>query len=495
MKRILLAGLFHETHTFVDDVTRLSEFQILREDEILTRHGDGSPLGGFLETAARFDWQVIPTINMRASPGGMVEDEVVELWWREFSERGAMPLERGVDAIFLVLHGAMVCQSFDDVEGELLERIRRLEGAQDLPIFGVFDLHANFSARMAANANCLVAYRENPHTDGCAMAVHAAELLEEALNSKRWPRSHWKHAGLMWPPTGTGTASTPMQDLEAVAREMERTHKDFLAVNVIAGFSFADTADTGASFCISTTGDEREAKAALDELCALAWKLRHEGSATDAPLEEVMRTALAADASRGPVVIAEPSDNIGGGAPGDGTGLLRAFVKHNVQNAALCINDPGAVSALRSANFGEHMRLPIGGRGSRLDEGPLCLDVELVSASDGRFVLEDRQSHLASMCGDDFKMGPCAVVKHQGITLLITSSKTPPFDLGQWRSQGIEPEKLSLIGVKAAVAHRRAYEKIASLLLWADTPGPCRSDLRRLPFKRVRRPVFPLDEV
>jgi microcystin degradation protein MlrC len=249
------------------------------------------------------------------------------------------------------------------------------------------------------------------------------------------------------------------------------------------------------SFCISTTGDEREAKAALDELCALAWKLRHEGSAVDAPLEEVMRTALAADASRGPVVIAEPSDNIGGGAPGDGTGLLRAFVKHNVQNAALCLNDPGAVSALRSANFGEHMRLPIAGRGSRLDEGPLCLDVELISASDGHFALEDRQSHLASMCGDAFEMGPCAVVKHQGITLLLTSNKTPPFDLGQWGSQGIEPEKLSLIGVKAAVAHRRAYEKIASLLLWADTRGPCRSDLRRLPFKRVRRPVFPLDEI
>lgn len=494
MKRILLAGLFHETHTFVDDVTHLDDFQILREDEILTRHGDGSPLGGFLETAARFDWQVIPTIDMRASPSGTVDDEVIDLWWREFSERATQPLKRGIDAIYLVLHGAMVSQSLPDVEGELLERIRALEGAAEVPIFGVFDLHANFSARMAAHANCLVAYRENPHTDGCAMGIHAAELLERSLVAMNHPRSFWRHAGVMWPPTGTGTAATPMKDLEALARELERTCENFLVVDVIAGFSFADTPDTGVSFCISTRGSEEEANAALDALCALAWKLRHQGNAVDDPIEDVMKRAIAADASKGPIVLVEPSDNIGGGAPGDGTGLLRAFVNHKLSNAAICINDPAAVQALHGMTVGGRMTLAIGGRGSALDEGPLTLEVVLQSFSDGHFALEDKQSHLASMCGDAFDMGPSAVVRHEGLTILLTSHKTPPFDLGQWRSQGVAPEKMRFIGVKAAVAHRRAYDGIASLMLWADTPGPCRSDLSKLPFKKVRRPMFPLDE-
>jgi microcystin degradation protein MlrC len=143
--------------------------------------------------------------------------------------------------------------------------------------------------------------------------------------------------------------------------------------------------------------------------------------------------------------------------------------------------------------IGGSTTLSIGGTGSRLDEGPVTLEVTLVSRSDGRFRLEDRQSHLASMNGDSYNMGPCAVVRHEGITILLTSRKTPPFDLGQWRSQGIDPETMSVIGVKAAVAHRRAYDKIASRMLWADTPGPCRSDLTKLPFKKVRRPVFPLD--
>jgi len=120
--------------------------------------------------------------------------------------------------------------------------------------------------------------------------------------------------------------------------------------------------------------------------------------------------------------------------------------------------------------------------------------VELVRRGDGKFELEDKQSHLASMCGDRFDMGPCAVVRHGGLTILLTSRKAAPFDLGQWRSQGIEPKSLSVIAVKAAVAHRRAYDPIAARMLWVDTPGPCTGNLRSLPYRKIRRPIFPLDE-
>ena len=141
----------------------------------------------------------------------------------------------------------------------------------------------------------------------------------------------------------------------------------------------------------------------------------------------------------------------------------------------------------------EKITLPIGGRGSRLDAGPLTLELEFLRRGDGKFELEDKRSHLASMCGDRFDMGPCAVVRHGGLTILLTTNKTPPFDLGQWRSQGIEPTALSLIVVKAAVAHRRVYDPIAARMLWVDTPGPCTSNVRLLPYRKIQRPIFPLD--
>jgi microcystin degradation protein MlrC len=85
------------------------------------------------------------------------------------------------------------------------------------------------------------------------------------------------------------------------------------------------------------------------------------------------------------------------------------------------------------------------------------------------------------------------VVRHRGLTILLTSKKLPPFDLGQWRSQGVNPEDLSMIGIKAAVGHRVAYEPIASGSFTVSTAGPCTSDVTRLPYKHLRRPVFPLD--
>ena len=477
-KKILIAGLFHETHTFVDDVTSLADFQFRVGDTMLDCAGDASPLGGVLEFAQNQNWQILSALDARATPSGTVNDDVLEIWWAEFKVRW----DADCDALFLVLHGAMVCESFPDVEGEVLKRIRALPRAAGKPIFGVYDLHANFSPGMARHADCLVAYRKNPHTDARESAVRAARLLARHFESGQTPKMQLRQLPVVWPPTGTATAEDPMRALEQRARELEGG--DAWAINITAGFAFADTPDTGVSLQAITIGD---ASAALDELESLALELKEVGACIDPPVENVMPEI--SKTVNGLTVLVEPSDNIGGGAPGDGTGCLRALVLHHIKNSAVCLNDPNAVRALsdlQAGNNGGKRTLALGGKGSRFDEGPLELEVELVSRSDGRFELEDKQSHLASMCGDYFDMGNCAVVQHAGMTILLTSNKTAPFDLGQWRSQGVEPETLNVIVAKAAVAHRAAYDPIAARSFTVDTPGPCSNDLKRLPYELAK---------
>ena len=485
MPRILIAGLFHETHTFLDGGTALADFQVLRGDAMGATCGDSSPLGGVLEAAQGYGWEVLPAMDYRAQPSAMVEDAVLAAFWSELEAAARAALRTGLDAIYLVLHGAMVTRSHADVEGEILARLRALPGAAELPVFGVFDLHANFTARMAAHANCLVGYRENPHTDAREAAVLAAALLQRCLTTGSVPHMLWQPTGLIWPPTGTGTASEPMRGLEAMARRLEQTHAEAWAVSVVAGFSFADTPDTGVSFVVATTAADAIAAPWLHELHALAQATAHLGLVIDPPVDEVL--ASLKPLPPGLTVLVEPSDNIGGGAPGDGTGLLRALIAHGIENAAVAIADAAAVAQLSTLAIGSRTRLAIGGRGSRLDAGPLNLEVELLARNDGKFELEDKHSHLASMCGDAFDMGPCALVRHAGVRILLTSVKTPPFDLGQWRSQGIEPTTLSVIGVKAAVAHRRVYDPIAGTHYTVETPGPCSSNLTTFPFRHVRR--------
>jgi len=474
---VLIAGIFHETHSFVDDTTPLEDFQIRLGDELLDCTGDASPLGGALEYADSQGWQIIPTIDIRATPSGTVEDEVFDFWWSDFASRW----DPDCDAVYLVLHGAMVCESHLDVEGELLRRLRALPGDHGKPVFGVYDLHTHFTPAMAEHADALVAYRENPHTDARESAVRAASLLARHFETGELPTTQLRTLPILWPPTGVGTADDPMRSLEARARELEEQNKDTIwAVNITAGFAFGDTPHTGASVQAIATAD---ASKILDELQQLALTLKTEGEINDPPIEAIMPEIR--KRVEGLTVLVEPSDNIGGGAPGDGTGCLRALVSHRIPDAAICLNDPEAVDALADCEPGDTRTLSLGGKGSRLDDGPVELEVQFVSRSDGRFELEDKQSHLASMVGDFCEMGPTAVVRHEGLTILLTSKRTAPFDLGQWHSQGVRIEDMNVVVVKAAVAHRAAYDPITARRFTVDTPGPCSSNLKRLPYKNL----------
>lgn len=494
MKRILLAGIHHETHSFVDEVTLLEQFSTLRTPEaLLSRRGDGSMLDGFLEVADAEGWHVLPAAYYSATPSGTVADEVLTAFLDDLLPVARKAAADGVDAIYLLLHGAMSTRSCTDVEGEVIARLRAVPGLEDVALFGAFDLHANLSERMVALSNGLVCYRENPHTDSRDTAVRAARLLARCLDTGEVPRSVRRHAGILWSPPGTGTADTPMRDLESCARQIEADTPSVWAVNVIGGYSFADVPDAGVAFSVVHTGDAAVAEQALDRLCALAWELRHAGLVSEAEPEAALEQILAHPPD-GPAILVEPADNIGGGAPGNGTALLRLFVARGVQGAGVIINDPDAVAALADSRPGDTRRLRIGGHSNRFDPGPVALDVELVSLSDGVFELEDLNSHMVASQGKRIRMGPSAVVRHAGVTILLTSHKTAPFDLGQWRSQGIAPERLSVIGVKAAVAHRRAYDRITAVSHTVRTPGPCNSDPRAMPYTRLGRRIFPLDQ-
>ena len=494
MVKVLLAGLMHETHCFIEERTGIDGFVIHRGQALLDRLGDGSQMDGFLTVAAREGWQVIPTVAYTGGATGLVEHAVFEAFWDEVKPGLIAAIAEGLDAIFLSLHGAMVTTESEDPDGELLERIRALPGAADLPIYGVFDLHATMTPKMGALSDGLVGYRECPHTDSCESGGRAADLLARCLKTGVRPRQHVLVTPIVWPPTGTGTRDGPMHALEVAARQMERDMPGVLAVNVVAGYAYADVHDAGLSFSIITEGDDAAAKAALKTLAKIAWEMREGGIPFEHDLDTVVQAFV--PGGKGPVLLVEPAENIGGGAPGDGTDVMRALLKYDIADAGVIMVDAEAVAALQAIPIGGRITLPIGGKGWPLDPGPVVLEVELISRSDGVFELEDHNSHIAGWLGTRLDiMGQSAVVRHRGLTILLTSAKLPPFDLGQWRSQGIDPEKLSMIGVKAAVGHRSTYEPIASASFTVRTNGPCTSDLGRLPYKRLRRPVFPLDRL
>jgi microcystin degradation protein MlrC len=213
---VLLAGISHETHSFVAETTPLDRFTIRRGSGLLGCAGDGSMVDGFLEVAAGEGWSVVPVAMYRAQPAGRIEHPVFEAFWAELAAGVRAALAEGpLDAIWLALHGAGLTTECDDIEGELLGRLRALPGIGRLPIFGAFDLHANFTDAMARHATALVGFRENPHIDARDTAVRSARLLARLFRDGVTPHMLAARVPVIWPPTGTGTAVAPMRDLEA----------------------------------------------------------------------------------------------------------------------------------------------------------------------------------------------------------------------------------------------------------------------------------------
>lgn len=502
--RVFVAGLVHETHTFLGRRTGLAEFEAMiwvHGQGLLEKcRGDASPMGGALQVADAHNWQLLPSRYGAAMPSGTIVDEILELWWMEVrTDLDAALASGGLDGVLLILHGAMVIASHPDGEGEVLRRVRdhlreRLGSTGDrIPIAADLDLHANTSDVMAANASVLTAYRKNPHTDAREAGIRAAEFLQRLMDSGEQTRVVRVAPAAIYSPKGTGTDAEPMVSLQKAARQLEADHTELLEVCVLGGFSYADIDCGGVSFLATTTGDVDAARRLLQPMAAEALARCDEGNPMDPPIDDVVRSILSSG-KPGPIGLIEPSDNIGGGTPGDGTGILEAMLRFEVDNAVVILNDAEAAAACHACSFGDRLSLPMGGKLDHFHGDTITLEVVLENLTDGRFDLENERSHLASLVGRHVDMGPSAVVRAGGIRILLTTNKTPPMDLGQLRSQGIIPEEVYLVGIKAAVSHKAAYDPILTESFYVDTPGLGSSDLRRFPYQHLRRPIRPLDD-
>lgn len=492
-RRVLLGGLFHETHTFLARRTGVDDFAAmalnLGQDVIDRNLGNASPTDGFLSVAIAAGWDIVPTIQMAAMPGGIVEEDAVRMFRRHFFPVLESTLDR-LDGIFLVLHGAMVSTASDDPEGDLLRDIRALlrQRGHEIPVVGVLDLHANVSPAMVANSTCLVAYRENPHNDARETAVRAARIVGDLMDRPGLAQVY-RPTPYVLPPTGVGTADHPMKAVLAAARAIEASDPEIVNINVMAGYSYADVPDCGFSLNASTRGDPVRASAHLGSLEEVLEHHLASGYPRDAGLDEVLAMVDALPPGPGPVLLVEPADNIGGGTPGDATDLLGPLLETGRRGVVAILADPAAVAACVAAGRGAEVALMIGGKTDEHHGVPIPFAGRVRNLTDGRFELENKQSHLASMLGSRADMGPCAVVENEQAIVLLTSRKMPPMDLGQLHSQGVRPEEANYVVVKAAVSHRDAYGPIARASFNVDSAGLCTSNLRRLPYRKLRGKV------
>ena len=481
--RLITGGIMHETHTFSSEPTPLPLWTIVRGEAAAAYAGTNHSLGGVIDACAALGIELTPTLYANAAPSGVPDRATFETLADELVAGIAAALP--ADGVVLTLHGAMVAEGILDAEAEILRRVRAVTGPE-LPIAVTLDLHANTSRELVELATIIVGYDTYPHIDLNERAREAVRLLADTIAGRIRPTMGFAAPPLMPVPQAMFTGKPPFKTLFDRAFALEATD-EALSITIAGGFAYADSPVTGVSFIVITDNDPAAAERLAHELADMAWSRREEMRVVNVPPAAAVARAISAP--EGPVVLVDVGDNIGGGTTGDGTVILAELLRQGAREATIAINDPAAVAAAFAAGVGGELAMPIGGKVDTLHGEPVPITGTVRLLADGCWVHEGPEN-----AGVPVDNGPVAVVRVDGVNVLLTTSKTAPGDLQQLKSVGIDPARQHILVVKAAVRWRGGYQPITKQHIDVDTPGLGSINLAAFPFANVRRPIFPLDE-
>jgi microcystin degradation protein MlrC len=383
-----------------------------------------------------------------------------------------------VDAVFLDLHGAMVCEHLEDGEGPLLQAVRKIIGA-DVPLVACLDLHANVTQAMFEAADILVGYRTYPHVDMAETGARSAAVLERLLRegppAKAWAKLDWL-ISINW-------QCTLMDPAKAVYDAMAAMEQGGVwSTSFTPGFPPADIHDCGpAIFAYGATQDTADRAVAQIAADIEARRAAFDGSYFSPAAAVAEATRLNAQGIR-PVVIADTQDNPGGGGDGNTAGLLKALIEGNAVNAAFGLYiDPALAEAAHTAGEGVTIQARFGGNWAGDD--PFTVPATVERLGNGRF-------HCTGPFygGNDMDLGPMALlsVGETGVRVVVASRKVQAADKEMFRCLGVEPATTAILGLKSSVHFRADFTIAGGEILVTTAPGPVTADPAALPYRNLR---------
>lgn len=478
--RIAVGGFLHESNTFVAGRAGLSAFEsgggypgMCFGSDVLSRlDGVNCGLSGFIE-AARTDHSLVPLCWAVAVPSGPVTDQSFDFITDKIVS--TLDASTDLDAVYLDLHGAMVTESWDDGDGEVLRRVRAVIG-NEIPIIASLDLHANVSPAMFELTDALVSYQTYPHIDMANTGSRCFKLLHEILQRGHKPQKRFQQLPFLIPTVAQCTLMEPAKGIYEQLIELER-QPGIASASFNPGFPAADVIDCRPS--ITTYGwDTTSLDEATRELSQLI--AGREGD-FDFPLlspDNAVLDAITHTNPVGPVVIADTQDNPGGGSTSDTMGMLRALLRQGAKNAAIgLIADPAAAQAAHEAGIGATIQLKLGGRGGFPGDEPL----------EGEFLVQALSDGEVRMSGGLYgfgvgQLGKSACLRIGDVQIAVSSVVSQMADQQMFRVVGIEPTKRDILVVKSTIHFRANFDPISTRTIVAAAPGGMIADCSRLPW-------------
>lgn len=494
--RIAILGFAIECNRF-SPVTTAADFARrvdIRGDEIVHQARTGpcrttSDLPGFFgQMDASGAWTPVPLRIAIANPGGPAE--------QSFFDQFVAEIERGlrdagpVDGVFVVSHGAALTTGSDDPDGDLLARIRAIVGPE-VPVIGVFDLHANVSRKMTDNLDAFVGYLENPHTDIRERGVEAAQHMRELLAGAKASVAMVKLP--LTPPSITLlTAEGPYGEM--IRYGQTRVGGNIMNVSIMAGFIFSDCPKNGYTAVVTArNGNYAAAHALALELCERTWAIRARFRKDMIALDEAVALAVesGANAQAPAILLADVADNPGGGARGNTTYLLRALVEADARGVVLGVfNDAALAAEAHALGAGGSFTARFNRDESNAFSLPYQAQATVVSLSDGAII--GRRGLMQGVAGS---MGPSALIRVGGVSVVVISNRQQCLEPRQLESLGVDLSRVRTLVVKSRGHFRAGFDEFfpPERIFEVDCPGLTSPVLQNFAWTRLPRPTHPLD--
>ena len=491
MTHIIAAGFQHETNTFAASRATLEEFQTadtwpgLLEGRAIRPGVMGTtiPLGGFIAAVdahnatgdERIDLSLLCWAS--AEPASFVSDEA-------FDHISGLILDgvrqaEHIDGIYLDLHGAMVTDSHDDGEGELLARLREITGP-NLPVVISLDLHANLTARMVDHASAITCFRTYPHLDMAETGARTLPVLKHLMAGGHC-HAAWRQLPYLIPLQAQYTGAEPIRGLYAQVKSVGQEAQSW--AEFAPGFPASDIHDAGPSL-LAYAATEAKAEAIADRLFDAAMAAEPHFDVTLLDPEDAVDEALRCYAEKGkPSVIADVQDNSGAGGSSDTTGLIRALISKKAKRAIVgMVHDPALASLAHDAGEGAVIKGHLGGRAC--DE-PLAARFRVDKLSDGHFAFGGAM-YKGSIAEAGLSAALAIDQDDLDIRVVISSRRCQNLDQAIFTHLGLDPAAMDIVVVKSTVHFRADYESLGGAVITSCAPGlhPCR--LEEVAFKHIR---------
>ena len=479
--RVFSGSLATETNTFAPMPTGLASFKE-RGYFAAGNHPDtmlffAAPLWAARQRGAALGWDLIEGMVAAAQPSGTTTRLAYETLRDELLADLAAALP--VDMVLLGLHGAMVADGYDDCEGDLLARVRRLVGPE-VVVGAELDPHNHLTAAMTGNADLMIAFKEYPHTDALERAFELVDLCAATVQKRIRPVAATVDCEMI---AVLHTSRDPARAFVDRLQSLEG-RDGVLSISVSHGFPWGDVPGMGTKVLVYTDNDrakaEQLARTLADELIGMREALAITYPSIDASLDQ----ALAFDGA--PVVLADGADNPGGGAASDATFILRRMVERGIGNAVIGpFWDPVTARIAFEAGVGARLTLRIGGKIGPMSGEPIDLDCTVVAL--------EPDLVQTGLSGSPTPMGDCALVRAGDIDILLVCLRNQAIGTDLFTQLGCDLAAKKIVVVKSSQHFQASFSKVAAKVIYAGAPGTVTLDLSTLPYRRIRRPKWPID--